>query len=730
TGGFARYSITGVGAASSAAPPPGLFESYIPAISIAANADLRPLAESLIAEVDPSRGGAYTLRPFFKPDGLRSPVSLSFTALGSDDPFTLDSLEVRGDIVMRGGASIVTEPGASVSFRAGTITLLGSVTAPGGNVSIAGAGAFPLTATQRATVFNALSTVHLGSSTRLSVAGTTILTPDVYGRRVGSVLDGGNISISGNILAEKGGVLDVSGSSGILDLSSSVLAGSGNRPLYLVCGINIPPCNTRGTVATRLDSGGGSIDIKGSQMLLSDATLVGGAGGSTAAGGTLSVGSGQFIVPGGISTTADTNLIISQSSDVILDPNGMVGIGLAPTDSTGATYGNLGFFSLDRFHGGSFSSLILDGNLEFRSAVDLHVPGSLRLASGGVIRSENAVSIRANYLHVGQDFRAPENPEDSPFQPFSGGANLGFNFPPRFGTGTLSLDATLIDLGTLSLQNVGRAAFTANGGDIRGNGTLSMAGDLTLTAARIYPTSLASFQIFAYDHAQGSGSVSIRSSGGGGENPISAGGHLAVYSSVINQYGVLNAPLGSISLGWDGIDLDPSDPDLDAPFDIIARAGIAAPITGRLTLGGGSITSVAGPSSRGDSNWLAPFGINPDGQSWIDPRGVNVNLNGLPEKVVSISAGNVNMESGATVDIRGGGDLLASRWVAGNGGSIDLLGSASAAWAGGNEYEPGDLVSFGGETWSARVRHQGQSPTISTYWSKVAESFAIIPSSG
>ena len=729
TGGFTKYSLSGVGASSKATPPPGQFESYIPAISIAANAKLRPMAESFIAEKDAALGGAFTLRPFVKPDGLRSPVSLSFAALGSDDPFTVDYLEVRGDIVMSESASIVTEPAASVSFKAGTITLLGSVTAPGGKISIVGAGSFPLTTLQRLSVTDALPTVHLGKSARLSVAGVTVLKPDVYGRRVGSVLDGGTISISGNILAEKGGLLDVSGSSGVLDLSSSVLAGSGNRPVYLLCGINIPPCKIQG-VATRLDSDGGTIDLKGSQMLLSDATLLGSAGGSTAVGGLLSVVSDRFVAPGGALTTADTNLIVTQSADVILNPNGALGIGITPTDSSGAAYGNLGFFSLDRFHNGAFSSLSLGGNIEFRGAIDLRVPDSLRLASGGVIRSENPISIRANYIYVGQDFRAPENPEDNPFQPFSGGTGTGFNLPPKFGTGTLALDAALIDLGTLSLQGIGKADLTANGGDIRGNGTLSMAGDLTLTASRIYPTSFASFEIFAYDHARGLGSVTIKPSGGSGEIPISAGGRLAVYSSTINQQGVLNAPLGSIILGWDGTDLDTSDSDLDTPFDIIARTGISSPITGNLTLGSCSITSVSAVTNSDNSDWIAPFGISPDGETWIDPRGVNVTLNGLPAKTVSFSADSVNMQSGAVVDIRGGGDLTASRWVQGNGGSIDLLGSASTSWSEGTEYQPGDLVSFGGETWSARVRHDGQLPTISSYWSRVAESFAIIPTSG
>ena len=732
TGGFSKYSLTGIGVKSSEIPPAGQFESYIPAISIAANANIRPLAESFIAEKDATLGGAFALRPFVNSDGLRSPVSLSFTALGSDDPFTLGSLEARGDIVMGASASILTEPAASVSFKAGTITLLGSITAPGGQISVAGAGAFPLTSAQRLAVTQALATVHLGEAARLSVAGAVVLKPDVYGRRVGAVLDGGSISISGNILAEKGGLLDASGASDVLDLSPSVLAGGGNKPAYLLCGINIPPCNTRGTVATRLDSDGGTITLTGSQMLASDAILRGSAGGLSAIGGSLSVSSGRYYPDGSSRTSADFNLVVKQSGDVILNASAPLGVGIGLKDGNGAAFGGLGLFSLERMQGSGFSSLNLGGNIEFQGPIHLHIPGALRLASGGVVQASSSVALHSPYIYVGQEFRPPENPGDSffPFMQEPAVPSSQYFFAPTFGAGKLLLSGSLIDVGTLSLQNIGRTDLVAFGGDIRGNGTLSVAGDLALSASRIYPTSASSFSIFAYDHARGSGSVTISASGGSAGLPLSAGGDLSIYASSIHQHGVLRAPLGSITLGWDGTDLDLGDSDFDSPFNPIAGSTIASPIAKNLILGSGSLTSVSAANENGEAEWIAPYGMSPDGETWIDPRGVNVTLNGLPVKTVSISAGSVNMHSGAVVDIRGGGDLLTSRWVPGNGGSIDLLSSASSAWSQGTEYQPGDLVSFGGETWSAKLRHDGQSPTISTYWSKVAESFAIIPTSG
>jgi filamentous hemagglutinin len=737
SGGFTKYAITGVGAASAAPPAPGQFEAYLPAISIAPGSRILPQAESLIAVVNPAHGGAIELQTFVNDAGLRSPVSLSFNALGSDDPFTPDRLEVRGDIVLGAGAAIITEPGASVSFKGGTITLLGSVTTPGGKITVTGAGAFPLTTSQRLTVTQALPTVHLGNEAMLSAAGTVLLKPDVFGRRLGTVFAGGSISITGNILAEKGSLLDVSGTSGILDLDPATLAGGPTMGGNASSGITAPPLNFLG-VATRVDSAGGVIDLTGSQMLLSDATLLGGAGGPTATGGQLLVSSGRYYVEGAGRTNADINLVVTQSGDVIANPGAAMGVGIGLVDQGGNAYGNAGAFSLEHFREGSFASLSLGGkyistatpipyggNVGFKGPIDLTVSGALRLAAGGVIRADDRVSIHASYLAVGQDFRTPQHPDDVflLFQQDPAFPSNEHTFAPTYGSGNLILNASLIDVGTLSLQNIGHADLSAIGGDIRGNGTLGIAGELTMTAAQIYPTSLAAFSIFAYDHAGSAGSVTVRSSGSG-EVPLSAGGKLGIYASSIVQSGVLRAPLGTIRLGWDGSDLDPGTAAIDKPYDPVAGSTIAPPLANNLTLDGASITSVAAPAG-----WITPFGISPDGQTWIDPRGVNVTLSGLPEKTVVIAGGSVNMQAGAVVDISGGGDLLASRWIAGNGGSVDLLGSASAAWGAGTEYQPGALVTYNGATWSARVRHSGQTPSVNIYWTKVAESYAIVPTS-
>src|ERR1019366_5193073 len=75
---------------------------------------------------------------------------------------------------------------------------------------------------------------------------------------------------------------------------------------------------------------------------------------------------------------------------------------------------------------------------------------------------------------------------------------------------------------------------------------------------------------------------------------------------------------------------------------------------------------------------VIPYGIELNGASWIDPTGADITSGGGPAKSIQLSAANVVVNPNAQIDIRGGGDLYAYQWVRGNGGSQDILGSASS----------------------------------------------------
>lgn len=738
-GGFTNYALDAFGA-----PGTGGAADYEAAITVAPGTTIRATAGTLA--LTPATRAFQGLRfgPVLREEGLRSPVNISFSASGADDPFTPDILEIRGDIVVGQRSSIRTDAGGKISFTGQTVSIHGSVQAPGGSITVSGAGSFPLSPEEADLAPAALPTVAIGPGAVLSTAGTTVYLPDAFGRRIGTAFAGGRISVTGNIVASSGAVLDVSGTSATFDVHPSSLGNVGAIHVPLNSGLTAPLWKLR-TVPVTSDSNGGTINMQGSRMLFTDATLLGRAGGPTATGGALSVFSGRFYGASPLQTSADTNLIVTQNGITIPATNPNPRIGVAIRDNAGNVLPGMGNFAVNRFTAGGFDSLDLGakfvdaspisfgGNVEFQGPVSITARGNLRVAAGGVIRANNAVNLTARYVALGQISPAPLHPEDVPqfFLQASAAAIFPYTFPPTAGAGSLTVRADLIDIGTLSLLGVGNTAFIAAGGDIRGNGTLSVAGNLTFRAGQIYPPTATSFDIFAYDNGAQPGAVTILGSGTRAA-PYSAGGSLRIFASKISQGGTLRAPFGTIELGWDGTDRDPSTTTLDSPFNPIAGTTIAAPVTTQVTLPAGSVTSVAAWTGTAGTGMLIPFGLSTDGSSWIDPRGVNVTISGLPEKRVTISGTSVISAAGSTVDLRGGGDLYAYRWTAGNGGSTDILGTASGEWSSAATYQSGDLVTSGGKTWTARVRSGdattgAQAPVAGRYWSQVADSYAILP---
>jgi hypothetical protein len=512
-------------------------------------------------------------------------------------------------------------------------------------------------------VSDAVATVYLGREARLSVAGRTITRTGFRGNREGEVVPGGRIELSGNLLGERGSVLDASGTSGTLDLTAASL-GVGTGPVTGFRGAEFRP--------VRIASDGGSISLQGAEMLFLDSTLRATAGGSSAIGGSLAVSSGRYIDPGTAFTTADINLQVRQSGDLLAQTAADRGVGRPLLDRTsGLTVPGLGNIVADRFRDGGFHEVKLAGNVRFLDNVDIRTSGRLSVADGGVIRSDATTRLSSAYVKLGQAFRPPLLPTDLDLrftQTDVAGLTSEYTLPPTTGNGRLVVQADHIDVGNLVLQGIGSAHLSAPAGDIRGNGTLGIAGDLALTAGQIYPTTASRFSIFAYDSNPGTGlrpgTVTIR---GGSLRPLpfSAGGTLSVQASSIDQGGTLRAPLGTISLGWDGSGTAPSNP--------VSGTTIPAPVTSTLTLGSRSVTSVSAIDPRTGRGVDLPYGISFDGLTWIDPTGIDVTVSGLPSKEISLAAATVTALPGSTLDVRGGGDFFAYQWIQGNGGPDDIL---------------------------------------------------------
>ncbi len=350
-------------------------------------------------------------------------------------------------------------------------------------------------------------------------------------------------------------------------------------------------------------------------------------------------------------------------------PAGETAIGHPVIDARGKRFGGFGHFAAADFNTSGLSSLSLEGTVEFTGPVTINAGGSLTVGTSGVIYADANVHLNGSSVTLGQPFVPPTAPQDQ-VAPFIFN-NTALYFSPTHGSGTLNASGSLIDVGNLSLQNIGSANLVAANGDIRGDGTFDVAGAITLTAGQIYPPTEVTFNIAAFDYqvdgATQGGSVTLLAAGNR-QLPLSAGGTLNIFATTINQGGVLRAPIGTINVGSSSFSNATTDPISNLPFAS----------TDRLTVTPTSIISVSAVDPTSGQTTTIPYGTNSNGTAWIDPSGVDITAGGVPGKTITLTATTVIDGSGSTADIRGGGDLLAYRFVPGLGGTIDILGSSSS----------------------------------------------------
>ncbi len=548
--GFSNITMTGLGDFALDASNQIIAYTYMPGFVVAPGATIAPQVSNWMAMTPV---GGLALTPTLLPVGQRTPANLTFSSLGVGANFAANYISnnegLRGDLVVYSGAVIQTDPLGSVALNTDktppgtTVTMLGSIYAPGGKISITGALQGDETTVP---VFSqqGVPTVDLGPGSVLDASGTTVLTPDAsgHGLRTGTVLPGGSIAITGNIVAEAGATLKVNGASDQLDVlqadTGASTAQSGN-----ISGSNY--------VRVREDSNGGGISLTGNDELFTDATLSGFAGGSNlpggsmAQGGTLSVSSSVYTGGAAISPTLP-NLFLTQSgtpfytaeqnvtlnneqtvavggpSMIVTGPAGsvsggplVVGNPVVGTDGVTSIPG-AGYFSADSFNNRGFGSLTLKGAVQFSGPVELNATNSLAVADGGILQADptagaSSLTLTAAYVAVGEPFLHPVQPSAAT-RVFSIGS-APISGLPSFGAGSLAVNASdLIDIGNLSLQNIGTASFDAtydNGatgmknGAIRGDGTLDVDGNISLTAGQIYAPTAVNFTIAAYNDQSG-----------------------------------------------------------------------------------------------------------------------------------------------------------------------------------------------------------------------------------
>lgn len=622
-GGFANYKLT----------------SNLNNLEILSDATIMPRAESLIldptAAVQPTGSDLSSFsHSAVLPDALRSPVNLEFdVAPNSIAGVTNASFNQLGVLTMDTGARVMVDPGASVSFNSSTRMYVdGTVDAPAGSLS------FTLGTGLQQTEYIPSQNLWFGPHAQLTARGVVQEQPNARGLHLGQVLPGGTISIDaqrGYIVAQSGATIDVSGAAAPLDLS---------RPGSIV-------------ETTTIVSDAGTVNFTAAEGVLFDGTLRGQAGGAGAAGGSFSLTLDPQLI--GVEPQNVTGIPFpTNTRKIILADDGAgttIPIGITPGDPVPGTLNGLASVNGAALVRGGFDVLTLRSrNLDTTNRAPITtVPGeidvqspsgklsltlgrSLTLDAASLAAPGTQVGLTAPYVAVGNSVNSAVG-QTTPTTPMSG-------------DGTLTLHGQLIDvLGNSVTQNIKTVTLDSSG-DIRLNGvqqdqgrtltgSFTTAGDINLRAAQVYPTTLSSFTL------QSQGKIQFKSQGQA--TPVlEGGGRLIVKAPNIDQGGVVKSPLGEI--------------DFNAGQN--------------LTLEPGSITST---SAEGQ---LIPFGQLQSDFAWVYQLGSQTlafsETDDLPQKRVSLAAPDINVASGATIDISGGGDFFAYQFNPNVLGSKDLLSTA------------------------------------------------------
>ena len=172
-------------------------------------------------------------------------------------------------------------------------------------------------------------------------------------------------------------------------------------------------------------------------------------------------------------------------------------------------------------------------------------------------------------------------------------------------------------------------------------------GDLRITSAQLYPATGASATIWG-GYETGRRLEILRQPGTKSvAPPLSVFGSLSLGADTVIQAGTVRAPMGSISLGQDARGSD----------SWRARSVELMP---------GSLTSVSG------AGVMVPYGGTADGLTYTY-AGAPLKLREQNTGGIAFSGHTLTGHQGAVLDLSGGGELRGAAFVAGRGGSVDIL---------------------------------------------------------
>jgi filamentous hemagglutinin family protein len=501
-------------------------------------------------------------------------------------------------VIMSADSSIEVSPGGSITLSGLELDIAGDLTAPAGTISLAATGE----------ASSAAITIQDGSV--ISAAGTNLLVEDSVIPGIGvayEALEGGSVILSadnGSIIVAAGASIDVSGSTPVESV------------IYNANDIN----NTESAIETITTvSNAGGIYFEYYTNLVLDGELIGNSYDDSVYGGTLS-----------IEYSNEYNGLTIDADDI-------------------ETYLDGGFDAL------AFSSLVeivfTGDDIEAELGLSLELDAPEISGSGQTVYFSAPAITLANTEAKYPGTTSANSYDGLSDEPDAGesGSSITLAAENIEVSGSIAISGfettTLNAKGDIQLAD---EAYYDDQSNLMWQGLLRTAGDLTLQASVIYPTTASTFTLASDD-----GRITILPSEDASDtDPViaSVGGTLILAAEEIDHQGYLAAPLGTISIVGSLVDDD------DAAETVF--------------LAEGSVITVAGDSA-------VLYGALEDEYWTIEEKPTeltnqddvqSIEIETLSEKSVEIEADTVVMQSGAEIDISGGGTAYASEFIAGTEG--------------------------------------------------------------
>ncbi len=562
-----------------------------------------------------------------------------------------------------GAISLNVGPGVSGQFGPGQLSVLGTLEAPGGAISLTRSMPSQVDysdAQQSKSIYLgpkakllAAGTTRLDKATRLALeGGASIEQLLAMGKYTGRVSDGGRVEIDaglGYLITRAGSEIDARGASD--SLNQSTVTGGASAAMQPL----------------RIGSSGGRVALTAREGMFLDGDFKA-TGGEGALGGIFSLRFANDAVTNWYLQSGTLPSELNAVRTLALHDGGSkheaqwalddaaTGKYLNGTQTLApATYNGKAKLDTAQLARGGFGSWYLgsEGEMNFAGTQTVSVANQLRLDAHTFAAAPAAnITLNAAAVELG-NFALNAG---TPAAATSGTATATVNAQDIALVGSFAWNGfattTLSSSGDIHLAGV-QNNVALPGSTRQYNGRMNATGTLKLTAARVEPTAYSDFRVDML--ADQNGKIEIRRPDGSvAGDTLSVGGRVEFAANTIDHYGTVAAPLGEIAF--------------------------SAPASGgKVTLHDGSVSSVAatrtsllGQTSQSGRYW------NVETSTWENGSLSSTvgEIAAAPEKRIRIDAGDSKVANGAVLDLSAGGQAVAWEFSPGASGKNDPLLSA------------------------------------------------------